>query len=101
MICKDRHTESRAVFWIKFFLLVSLILLVRGEWLEAQTSSGELKKIRLAVPSISVSNMPAVIAKELGYYRKEGFDVEIILMRAGVSIQALVAGSTDYTGTPG
>ncbi len=101
MICQDRHTESRAVFWIKFFLLVSLILLVRGEWLEAQTSSGELKKIRLAVPSISVSNMPAVIAKELGFYRKEGFDVEIVLMRAGVSIQALVAGSVDYTGTPG
>lgn len=101
MICKVRHTEFRAFFWMKFFLLIGLILLVRGEWLEAQTSSGELKKIRLAVPSISVSNMPAVIAKELGFYRKEGFDVEIVLMRAGVSIQALVAGSVDYTGTPG
>jgi NitT/TauT family transport system substrate-binding protein len=45
--------------------------------------------------------MPAVVAKELGHYRKAGFDVEIVLMRAGVSIQALVAGSVDYTGTPG
>ena len=85
----------------QIFLVTALVLLGRGESLGAQTSSGEIKKIRLAVPSISVSNMPVVMAKELGYYRNEGFDVEIILMRAGVSIQALVAGSADYTGTPG
>lgn len=92
---------SRGLSWMKFALWVTMILLARGEFLDAQDSSRELKKVTLAVPSISVSNMPAVMAKELGYYRKEGFDVEIVLMRAGVSVQALVAGSVDYTGTPG
>src|SRR3989338_767003 len=98
---KSGQMGSRGLSWMKFALWLTMILLARGEFLEAQDSSRELKKVMLAVPSISVSNMPAVIAKELGYYRIEGFDVEVILMRAGVSIQALVAGSTDYNGTPG
>jgi ABC-type nitrate/sulfonate/bicarbonate transport system substrate-binding protein len=41
------------------------------------------------------------MAKELGYYTDEGFDPEIILMRGGLSVQALVAGSVDFTETPG
>ena len=45
--------------------------------------------------------MPVYMAKELGYFTDEGLDAEIILMSGGVSIQALVAGSVDYTGTPG
>ncbi len=98
---KNGHTGSRCLSWMKLALWVTTILLAPGEFLEAQESSRELKRIIVAVPSISVSNMPAVIAKEMGYYRKEGFDVEIVLMKAGVSVQALVAGSVDYTGTPG
>ncbi|MBI4525709.1 MAG: ABC transporter substrate-binding protein [Deltaproteobacteria bacterium] len=86
---------------MKVLLSAALILLVQGAFLNAQEPARELKKIIVAVPSISVSNTPAVIAKELGYYRREGFNAEIVLMKAGVSVQALVAGSVDYTGTPG
>jgi ABC-type nitrate/sulfonate/bicarbonate transport system substrate-binding protein len=59
------------------------------------------KKVTLAVPSFSSSQMPPFVAKELGYYRDEGLDTEIVLMRAGLAVQALVAGSVDYTGAPG
>ena len=85
------------------FLLTTLLSLTAPGRLVAQTqpSAEKLKKVILAVPSISVSNMPAVMAKELGYYRQEGLDVEIVLMRAGLSVQALVSDSVDFTGTPG
>jgi NitT/TauT family transport system substrate-binding protein len=66
-----------------------------------QNSGGALKKVRIAIPSMSASHMPVYMAKDLGYYANEGLDTEIILMRGGLSIQALVAGSVDYTGTPG
>lgn len=96
-------TRLKSFQWLLVLVAASLSVLLRTGWLPAQTQapSDKLKKVILAVPSISVSNMPPVIAKELGYYRQAGFDVEIVLMRAGLSIQALVAGSVDYTGTPG
>ncbi len=95
------RTGLRDLSWMKFAFWMTMILLVRGECAAAQESGRGLKKIMLAVPSISVSNMPPVIAREMGFYQKEGFDVEIVLMKAGVSVQALVAGSVDFTGTPG
>jgi hypothetical protein len=88
--------------WIAYFFILSTALFTAGESAHAQQSSGAaLKKVRIAIPSISASHMPAYMAKDLGYYADEGLDTEIILMRGGVSIQALVAGSVDYTGTPG
>ena len=66
---------------------------------QAQTVG--LKKARVAIPNTAIGPIPTFVAKELGYYRDEGFDTEIILMRGGVTIQALVSGSVDYTGTPG
>ena len=45
--------------------------------------------------------MPAIVARDLGFYRQEGCETEIIVMRASLSVQALVAGSVDFTGTPG
>ena len=65
----------------------------------AQTTG--LKKARVAIPNTAIGPIPTFVAKELGYYRDEGFDTEIILMRAGVTIQAVISGGVDYTGTPG
>jgi NitT/TauT family transport system substrate-binding protein len=80
-------------------LVVFIALLAGPVGLQAQTA--ELKKAKVAVPIVGISSIPTFIAKELGYYRDEGFDTEIILMRAAVTIQALISGSVDYTGTPG
>ena len=83
--------------WILLFLLLFALLTET----QAQTSAGSLKQVRLAVPAFSSSQMPPFVAKELGYYRQEGLDVEIILMRAGLAVQASIADSIDYTGAPG
>lgn len=85
-------------FWL---LGVALATLAASIQAQAQSPGASLKKIKFAIPVVGASVMPEVLAKELGYYRQEGFDTEIILMRAGLTIQALVADSVDYTGTPG
>jgi hypothetical protein len=78
-----------------------LVMQIGAVYGQTQTPRGELKTVKLGLPSISASQMPPLIAKELGYYRQEGFDVEIILMRAVTTVQGLIAGSLDYNGTPG
>ena len=91
----------KAVLRVFGFLALTFIALGESIHAQAQTQGGRLKKIRLAIPSLAGGNMPAVMARELGFYRQEGFETEIIVMRGSLSVQALVAGSVDFTGTPG
>jgi NitT/TauT family transport system substrate-binding protein len=92
---------KKAVLRFVWLLAVAFAAFGGSIQAQAQTQGGRLKKVRLAIPSLSGSNMPAIMARELGFYRQEGFETEIIVMRGSLSVQALVAGSVDFTGTPG
>ena len=90
----------REILFVRSRTLIAFILMLVGAMgVQAQTVG--LKKARVAIPNTAIGPIPTFVAKELGYYRDEGFDTEIILMRGGVTIQALISGSVDYTGTPG
>lgn len=90
----------RKMFSMSSFTLVAFVVLLAGS-IEVQAQTAGLRKARVAIPTTAIGPIPTFIAKELGYYRDEGFDTEIILMRAPVTIQAVISGSVDYTGTPG
>jgi NitT/TauT family transport system substrate-binding protein len=77
-----------AIFWL---LLVS----PRGE-------TQELRKVYIAVPGISPgASSPFVIAREAGYYRTEGLQVELIVMRAAAATQALIGGNVEFVSAGG
>jgi NitT/TauT family transport system substrate-binding protein len=58
----------------------------------AQTKA--LKKIRVGVPSIGVSNIIIFVTKEAKLYEKYGLDAEIITMKgSGMASKALIGGS--------
>jgi NitT/TauT family transport system substrate-binding protein len=63
--------------------------------------SAQLKKVRFSTTGISVSELPFKIAQLRGFYREEGLDVEMILIRGAVGMQALLGGSVDYTSASG
>jgi ABC-type nitrate/sulfonate/bicarbonate transport system substrate-binding protein len=63
--------------------------------------SAQLKKVSLAVGSISLAEIPFNVAKLKGFYREEGLDVDIILIRGALGVQALVGGSVDYSSSSG
>jgi NitT/TauT family transport system substrate-binding protein len=63
--------------------------------------SAQLKKVRFSTTGISVSELPFKIAQLKGFYREEGLDVEMILIRGAVGMQALLGGSVDYTSASG
>jgi NitT/TauT family transport system substrate-binding protein len=78
------------------FLVVVVFLTIAAAPLPAQ-----LKKVRFSTTGISVSELPFKVAQLQGFYREEGLDVETILIRGAVGMQALLGGSVDYTSASG
>jgi len=82
-----------------FKVLLFLILLFLTS--TAAPLSAQLKKVRFSASAISLSELPFKVAQVKGFYREEGLDVEVILIRGAVGMQALLGGSVDYTSASG
>ena len=67
----------------------------------ASPASAQLKKIRFSTSSIAVTEMQFRIAQMKGFYREEGLDLETVLIRGSVGMQALIGGSVDYASAAG
>ena len=63
--------------------------------------SAQLKKVRFSVSAASIAEVPFRIAHVKGFYRDEGLDVEVIMIRGAGGMQALLGGSVDYTSSSG
>jgi NitT/TauT family transport system substrate-binding protein len=61
-------------------------------------------KVVIGIPTSppNVIHMPTIVAKDLGLYKKEGLDVEIVSLGDGTKVyRALLAGNIDFGLTPG
>lgn len=67
----------------------------------AAEKAGSLTPLRIGIPSRSATIMPLFVARERGFFRDEGFDAQIILMKAPQTVQALVAGSVEFGAAAG
>ncbi|HEY7165733.1 MAG TPA: ABC transporter substrate-binding protein [Candidatus Binatia bacterium] len=79
------------------FLIIFGFSLARGSSGEAQA----LRKIHAAIPSISPSSIVFAIARQRGYYREEGLDLDLVVMPAAIASQALIGGNVEFVGTGG
>jgi ABC-type nitrate/sulfonate/bicarbonate transport system substrate-binding protein len=79
--------------------LSSLVLLLAI--FAASPVPAQLKKIRFSASSIAVTELQFKIAQLKGFYRDEGLDLETILIRGAVGLQALLGGSVDYSSAAG
>lgn len=77
--------------------IVSLVFL----FLSVLPASAQLKKIRFSTTSIAVTELQFRIAHLKGFYREEGLDLETLLIRGSVGMQALIGGSVDYASAAG
>jgi NitT/TauT family transport system substrate-binding protein len=82
----------------KTFIGISTLLLVI---LTASPALPQLKKIRFSTTSIAVTELQFRMAQMKGFYREEGLDLETILIRGSVGMQALIGGSVDYASAAG
>ena len=75
-----------------------LILFLAG--LSHPASSQErtpLKSIRIGMPNRGVPNLGLMAAQRYGFFRAQGLEAELIVMRPSISLQTLMAGDLDYS----
>jgi ABC-type nitrate/sulfonate/bicarbonate transport system substrate-binding protein len=82
-----RNIQIGTLLWLFFFALS----LVPGSAL-AQTA-----QVHVSAPSRSLSWFPAHLTREKGFYRAEGLDVDFVLMKPQLALQALITGDVGYT----
>jgi len=73
-------------------LSIAFLLLSAPFQLIAQPS-----KIHVSAPSKSLTWFPAHLTREKGFYRAEGLEVDFVVMKPQVALQALIAGDVGYT----
>ncbi len=87
---------------IAALFLVSLVFISAAAKTFSADRPGKPAPLRIAIVSRSTLDMPYFVARERGFFREEGLEAEIILMKAIQTIQALVARGIDFgtaTGT--
>ena len=60
----------------------------------------EARKVTIAVPVLDVTQSALFVARDRGFFQKEGLEVDLILMRGGVANQALIGGNVEFTTVP-
>src|SRR5262245_11610233 len=56
-----------------------------------------LKMIRIGMPNRGVPNLGLIAAQRYGFFRGQGLEAELIVMRPSISLQTLMAGNLDYS----
>lgn len=64
-------------------------------------STGRLTLVRMGLAARSTTTMPYFVAKERGFFREEGLEVELIIMQAIQTIQATLGNSTQFASATG
>jgi NitT/TauT family transport system substrate-binding protein len=59
-----------------------------------------LRKVHATIPALTESSITFFVARQKGFWREEGLDVELIVARAAASIQGVIAGNVEF-GTAG
>ena len=74
-------------------VLISLALLL--------ATRTQAENIKIGVPSITITSMPLVVAKDAGFFQQEDFTVELVVMPAAMNIKVLLSGDIQYATTVG
>ncbi len=86
---------------IAIFLLSLVLISAETAEVFAAERPAKLNPLRIGVPSRSATIMPFFVARDRGFFRDEGFETEIILMKAQQTIQALLGGSVEFGAATG
>jgi ABC-type nitrate/sulfonate/bicarbonate transport system substrate-binding protein len=66
-------------------------------WLQGAAGAAEPARLRISIPGIGRTSYPLIMAQKKGYFRAEGFDVELIPMTGGLAVKTLMAGEVNLT----
>jgi ABC-type nitrate/sulfonate/bicarbonate transport system substrate-binding protein len=99
---RNREKHQSMIARISLLLLVSIVPF--GS-LAPNTFSAEGPQkrtlVRMGLAARSTTSMPFFVAKERGFFREEGLEVELIVMQAIQTIQATLGNSTQFASATG
>jgi NitT/TauT family transport system substrate-binding protein len=64
-------------------------------------AEAQLKKVRLAIPTVDIVTLPLKMAQAMGFYQKEGLEVEIILIAGALGVRAVLGNSVEFSTASG
>src|SRR6476660_1532036 len=82
----------------------STVALLAAAALMMPTGASAQQKVVIGIPTSppKIVHMPAIVAKDLGLYKKAGLDVDIVSLGDGTKVyRALLAGNIEFGLTPG
>lgn len=82
-------------------VILSLLCFLAVKPAFSADSSGKLTLVRMGLAARSTTTMPYFVAKERGFFREEGLEVELIIMQAIQTIQATLGNSTQFASATG
>lgn len=94
----DGSCKGGNFFRFRFFasapLICALLIIV------ARSSGAQsLKPVVFAVSTKDVSSSPVWIAEKLGYFKGEGIDGRIVIMRSDLQVTGVISGDVDFAGS--
>ena len=65
------------------------------------SKEGSAEKIRTVVPQSSLNYLSVYVAEEMGFFRQQGFEHEVLVVAGPVAAAALISGNVDFGGGGG
>src|SRR3989337_372150 len=100
LVSKKRTMASVPNIALLFFLSFTLGLFTAANAHSADRSD-KLTRIRMGLAARSTTTMPFFVARERGFFREEGLEVELIVMQAIQTIQATLGNSLQFASATG
>ncbi len=99
MTLNCRWVRRHLYFLREISLVWMLAALSPGVARPAERSQEQpLEKVRIAYSSISGNQVPAWVAYEKGFFRKNGLDVELVFIESGTkAVNALLSGDVAFS----
>jgi NitT/TauT family transport system substrate-binding protein len=72
-----------------------------AQYISAADAPEKLTLVRMGLAARSTTTMPFFVARERGFFREEGLEVELIVMQAIQTIQATLGNSTQFASATG
>jgi len=92
-----RKSVSRRDPTTVMLLSVAMLLLGSAAGAVLAASAAEPARLRISIPGLGSSSYPLIMAQKNGYFRAEGYEVELIPMAAGLAVKTLLAGEVGVT----
>jgi ABC-type nitrate/sulfonate/bicarbonate transport system substrate-binding protein len=81
----------------QLLLAILIVIIGAGPIQAAVPTAPELARLRISIPGLGSSSYPLIMAQKKGYFRAEGYDVELIPMAGGLAVKTLLAGEVGLT----